>query len=402
LRYDEVLSNWGCADREDRGPRPIEPPRKTVLVDDLTLASLATSLNENPRGLLVRKDELSHWFASFDQFQKAQGADVSRWLSLHTGVLFAFDRKTDRESFRIFNPRVNICGGIQPKILKKCLTEEFFDRGLPARFLFACPPTTQDRWSESEIPDETRKAALNVFSQLFDLKPETKEGFEEPKVITLSPEAKEAFVEFYDLVGVTAVDSSEREEACWNKLTAYAARLALVGQLARGDTNMISGDVMQSATELAHWFGNEAARIYTTLAEDSETAELRRLAEFIERRGGTVTTKDIITNYRPLKNKTDLAEFQLDQLVAGGRGEWLPISTTAKGGRPTRRFRLHAQANTCLRLLNPQIPQEVIGIADADRVGIRGKLQDIATEAPVEPTPESVPVVSVREESAYV
>lgn len=138
--HENDLAEWDVASRKERGLKPTPPAMRTVLMDDLTLASLASALAENPRGLLEKKDELSHWFASFDQFTKAQGADVSRWLSLHTGVLFALDRKTDRERYRVFNPRVCIAGGIQPKTLRRCLTEDFFDRGLPARFLFACPP----------------------------------------------------------------------------------------------------------------------------------------------------------------------------------------------------------------------------------------------------------------------
>ena len=140
--HERALAEWEAAQRKERGLKPTPPPMLTGLMDDLTLASLAAALVENPRGLLVKKDELSHWFESFDQFTNAHGADVSRWLSLHTGVLFAYDRKTEHERHRLFNPRVCIAGGIQPKTLRRCLTEDFFDRGLPARFLFACPPGT--------------------------------------------------------------------------------------------------------------------------------------------------------------------------------------------------------------------------------------------------------------------
>jgi hypothetical protein len=186
----------------------------------------------------------------------------------------------------------------------------------------------------------------------------------------LGGEAKEEFVAFYNSVAADALTMSEREEAAWNKITGYGARLALVGHLARSDSDcIIVHDTMRAATLLARWFGDEAARIYALLAEPPGTAPLRRLAEHITRKGGVVKVRDLITNYRPLKNRSDLAEVQLNQLAAARLGEWLPVTTSPRGGRPSRFFRLFAASGACLRLLNPQVWAEIGGIADADGEG---------------------------------
>ena len=50
--------------------------------------------------------------------------------------------------------------------------------------------------------------------------------------------------------------------------------------------------------------------------------------------------RDVITFYRPLKNQREKAEQQLNALVKAGSGKWEPVSTTPKGGQPTREFRL--------------------------------------------------------------
>lgn len=365
-QYEKQLAEWEAAPREKRGLKPPPPPMRTALMDDLTLASLAMALAENP-SLLIEKDELSHWFESFDQFTRAQGADVSRWLSLHTGVLFAFDRKTNRERYRLFNPRVCIAGGIQPKTLRRCLTDDFFDRGLPARFLFAWPPGRQDGWTEKTVPQRIREAAHRIFDRLFALVPsQSVDDERQPTALTLDADAKVEFIAFYDAVGAAAADADDREEAAWHKLTGYGARLALLGELARHDADRISADTMQAATELARWCGAESRRIYRLLAEGSETAALRRLCEFIAHRDGEVTVRDTITYYWPLKNQPALAEAQINQLVRGGLGEWLPMSSTTRGGRPTRRFRLFAPMASPLHLRNPEVPLENDGIADAD------------------------------------
>src|SRR4029434_5971532 len=100
--------------KKQRGAKPEPPPSLTCLMDDLTLPALAEAIEANPRGVLIKKDELSHWFAAMDQFHDAKGSDVSRWLSLHTGVFSGLDRKTDKVRARLWHPRVCITGGIQP------------------------------------------------------------------------------------------------------------------------------------------------------------------------------------------------------------------------------------------------------------------------------------------------
>ena len=304
---------------------------------------------------------------------------------LHTGVLLAFNRKTNRECFRLFHPRVCISGGIQPKILRRCLTEDFFDRGLPARFLFAWPPGRQDQWTEATVPEGIHKATLRIFERLFGLQPgESEPGDWQPILVTLAGEAKNEFVAFYNSVAANAMEVSDREEAAWNKISGYGARLALIGHLACSNSDCIAPDTMRSATLLARWFGNEAARIYALLAEPSGAALLRRLAEHITRKGGVTTVRDLATNYRPLKNQSDLAELQLNQLLVARLGEWLPEITSARGGRPSRRFRLFTTPAGCLRLQNPKISSESAGSADADR---SAAAQETTTHQAVELVP---------------
>jgi hypothetical protein len=362
--YENDLAEWEAKDKKKRGKKPEPPGPLTCVLDDLTIEALADALTANPHGILVRKDELSHWLASFDQYRNAKGSDVSRWLTLHSGFFFGLDRRTDHRQYRIAEPRVCLTGGIQPRVLKRALTEDFFERGLPARFLFANPPMRQDRWSEATISDDIREAVLELFEELWLLQPEDHTGNKRPKRLPLDTDAKAVYVAYYNEVGAAAVQAGEHEEAAWCKLSGYAARLALAGQLARNpQAEVVTGDVMRAACELARWFGNEAVRIYAELAETREQREQRELCEFIERRGGTVTVRDVITYYRPLKNQREKAEQQLNALVKAGRGEWEPVPTTPRGGQPTRKFwLLHTSASA-----EPyKLRGKTAGSADAD------------------------------------
>jgi 5S rRNA maturation endonuclease (ribonuclease M5) len=275
-KYENDLADWEAEGKKKPGKKPEPPGLLTCLMDDMTLAALADAIQENPHGVLVKKDEPSHWFAAFDQYHSGKGADVSRWLSLHTGVLFGLDRRTDKRRYRIYDPRACIAGSIQPKVFRRILTPDYFERGLPARFLLAHPPFLQDRWSDKTVSDDICKAALELFEELWLLPPEPHYCDKRPKLLPLDRDAKAVFVDFYNECGAVSVEAGEHEEAAWCKLTGYAARLGLVGQLARNpQAEVVTGDTMQAACELARWFGNEAVRIYSQLVETREQRERR-------------------------------------------------------------------------------------------------------------------------------
>ena len=344
-KYENDLAEWENKEKKERGAKPELPLSPTCLMDDMTLEALADAMQENPRGVLVKKDELSHWFESFDQYHAGKGADVSRWLSLHTGVFFGLDRRSDKRRYRIHQPRVPVTGGIQPKVLRRVLTEDFFERGLPARYLFSYPPMRQDKWSEAEVSTASRDRVLKLFGELWSLQPEKDDhGQQQPKLLKLEKDAHAQFVRYYNECGASAVQADEREEAAWHKLSGYAARLALIGQLAHiPHADVVTGAIMEAACKFARWSGNEAVRIYNVLAETQEQREQRELCEFIERRGGVVTVRDLVTYYRPIKNLgargTEKATGMLNVLVQNECGKWEEIRPEGRG-RPTRVFRL--------------------------------------------------------------
>jgi Protein of unknown function (DUF3987) len=181
---------------------------------------------------------------------------------------------------------------------------------------------------------------LELFEELWLLPPEPHYCDKRPKLLPLDRDAKAVFVDFYNECGAVSVEAGEHEEAAWCKLTGYAARLGLVGQLARNpQAEVVTGDTMQAACELARWFGNEAVRIYSQLVETREQRERRELIEFIERRGGTVRVRDLMQSYTPLKNQREKAEQQLNALVKNGSGKWVEVRPDG-AGRPTREFQL--------------------------------------------------------------
>jgi len=206
-----------------------------------------------------------------------------------------------------------------------------------------------------------------LFEKLWLLQPESDDNDNsQPVLLTLEPEAKRAFVAYYDECGAFAVDGDEHTEAAWNKLSGYAAGLALIGQLAaNADATTVTGDVMRAACDLARWFGAEAVRIYATMAETAEQRETRKLVEFIESRGGLVSVRDVTHYHWPFRNQPDKAERALDALVKQRLGQWLDIRPEGRG-RPTRKFQLHP-ASPSPKI--PDLPGKTPNYGDGDALG---------------------------------
>ena len=76
------------------------------------------------------------------------------------------------------------------------------------------------------------------------------------------------------------------------------------------------------------------------LSEDEQHSARRQLVEWIERKGGSVTAREVQQGHRRYKTAQD-AEAALEELAAGGLGYW-ELSPTGQRGHPTRRFILPA------------------------------------------------------------
>ncbi len=356
LRYEAELTAWkrraAKGDAGDPPEKPTPPVARRYIVSDTTTEALAPILLGNPRGVLLTRDELAGWIGSFDRYAKAgrAGADSAHWLSMHNGEALTIDRKTGiPPTIHVQSASVSIAGGIQPGILARAMGREHHESGLLARLLFAMPPRKPKRWTEAELDPDTEAAVAAVFDRLYTLMPETDDdGDDRPRLVTLALDGKASWVRFYNEHARDQVNLSGDEAAAWSKLEGGAARLALVVHLTRwaagdttlGDAARVDEASIAAGVVLARWFGDEARRVYAILAESDDDRDLRRLAEWIERRGGTATARDVAHGIRTYRGDPDAAECALSALVNAGMGRWETDDHGPKGGRPARRFRL--------------------------------------------------------------
>ena len=286
-------------------PVPEEPKCRRILTDDATTEALAGLLADNPRGLVVCKDELDAWF-KFDRYTAGKGTEAQRWLELFNGGQLLVDRKG---SGTLYVPRacVSLCGGIQPGIFARAVTDEHKESGLAARLLVAMPPRTARVWTDDDFSGPAADAYERTLRALYAFKGhENADGGHEPWLYELAPEARQMWAEWYTRHGQTAIQRQLEGalNATWSKLGAYCARFALVIHLVRlASEENIQSEVytnsLKAAIQLVEWFGEEAERL--TLKQEQAASEaacsvslpadaLVRLCVWIAKQPATDTT----------------------------------------------------------------------------------------------------------------
>jgi DNA polymerase I-like protein with 3'-5' exonuclease and polymerase domains len=344
--YAEALKEWKDKDRDERGEAPEKPVEPlSFITSDTTIEALGELLRDNPRGLLVARDELDGWFQSFSRYKgKGGGSDRAQWLELHRAGTLRIDRIT-REKGRLLIRRacVPVCGTIQPAVLALALDLESLQAGLGARFLLAMPPPRRRVWNENELPEDLVTRYQNLLKALLDL-PLKDELKRKPHVLGLAAPAKRAWVEFFNEWGVVQADAEGEQASAFAKIEAYASRLALihhvVAHAAAGaaDQGSITETSMLAGITLAKWFAAEAVRIYAMLAETHEERETRTLVEWIARHGGRTTVKEVQRSNNRRWTSSEQAEAALNDLVEIGLGRWEDGPRPAHGGKAMRWF----------------------------------------------------------------
>ncbi len=274
-------------------PAPEEPEAPTMsrcVASDTTVEALVCILEDNPRGLLVHKDELAGWVRSMDQYKGGKGSDRQHWLSFWSGDEVVVDRKSRMgEPLIVAKPFVSLFAGIQPAMLGElgAGTED----GLMDRFLFAYPKARHVRFSYEEVSAESQGRYAALYEKLADLHLATDEhGDPNPKPLKLAPEAKSFFAERVNSLGAEMLQPGfpSRLEGVWSKLRGHLARLSLVLAVCRcaeGGVReeRVEREDVEAASALLAYFAAHARRVYEELSApdplDLLAAELRDLLE---------------------------------------------------------------------------------------------------------------------------
>lgn len=356
-RYEEDVEAWEKKGKKgwkgEEVDRPALPEPKRILVSDITIEKLAEVLWNNPRGLVLVRDELSGWFGSFTRYSSGGGkssSDLSTWLSIFRATQIVVDRKTGTQtSIHVPKAAVSVIGTIQPGILHRVMTDEFFESGLTSRLLLAMPPRRAKVWSEDVIPPEVGERYHELLKQIYLSRESAVKGRSmDSLVVDFGVRGKKAWIEFYDHWAQQQSIAEGEHASALSKLEAYCARFALMlATVERFENNKRDEQVNDShvhrAFELVHWFAREAERVYKMVREPAEKRDQERLIDYILAKGGTMTGRDLLRSNPAKYGNQANCETMLELLASQGMGVW-SLKTHEKGGRPVRTFTLKKAA----------------------------------------------------------
>lgn len=325
-KWAEELAAWKRQKPAARGEEPERPaPRERFVVGDTTVEKLGLTLDENPRGVLVERDELRAWFGSFDAYKASgRGGDEAQWLSMYDAGPLVIDR-ISRESLYVPHAAVSIAGAVQPRVLRACLTTERHASGMVARLLLAAPPEVPGGWNDATVPREVTEAWGRTLKALRALPvPTDADGDLVPRQLELDPAAREQYGAFVTRTREAVIEADDDVAARLSKAEGVAARLALVITLAEDPAaEVVGADAMRRAIVLAEWFTHEAERVRHLLARPEVEQQRRQLLAWLRRRGGRASVRET-QNGGPahLRKGAGRAQAALEELAVAGLGTW--------------------------------------------------------------------------------
>ncbi len=296
------------------------PQRKCHVVVDSTVEALIGALRDNPRGVLIYKDEIDSLLSNFNRYN---GSDEGYFLSLFSGTPFKYSRKSNNEHIFLANPYCSIIGTTQPGRLGEQFGGKRMMNGFSSRFLKVYPEIDKmPSWNDTAMPDGVLEEWERIIRRVVTVTPSTdQEGKATSIELLFSQEAKLRVIQWKDEVNnkAYAETDSDAVRALCGKLETYLVRFCLVIQIMHcicGESGMdkIEPGTAELAIRLTEYFRNMESRI----APEIETGILdNRFTELLGNLRDSFTTAEAVREALQLGiSESSVKRFLRD----GGRG----------------------------------------------------------------------------------
>jgi len=323
-----------------------EPTRRRYMTQDGTTEKIGELLNENPRGILVNRDELIGWFRSLDRDGREN--DRSFYLEAWNGNRgYTYDR-IGRGTIDIQATCLSIFGALTPGPLSTYVYQANRggngDDGLLQRFQVFVWPDAPTEWKNVDrFPDTAGKQrAWEIFKGLSGEIPGAimEEGGDIP-ALRFSPGGQEVSDEWLSSLMNRLLSDHGMHPAIECHLAKYKSLMPSLGltfhlvDVVAGITK--PGPVSETAALMAaawcDYLESHAGRIYGAATMPGMEAA-REIVKHI-RRGAIkdgATVREIWRHQWSRLTSSEEVKAGLDVLV---EYEWLTIENITTGGRPT-------------------------------------------------------------------
>ncbi len=253
---------------------PIKPTVPRLIYADATPEALTYGLYKNwPSGGVVSA-EAGAVLGAHGMNSDSVMRNLATLNQLWDGNPLTVDRRTS-ESYTVRGARLTIALQVQEATLRDFLKRSGTlarGTGFLARFLLAWPESTQGYRTFTEPPESW--PAMEAFNQriaqiLNQSLPLNADGNLTPTLLTLSPDAKAAWIVYHDAIECELKNSGDlfdvRDVAA--KSADNAARIAALFHVFETDqSNQVSLDSINGATRIAAWHLHESRRFFGEIA----------------------------------------------------------------------------------------------------------------------------------------
>lgn len=325
----DILVNLTDSDRT--------PPCPRIVVNDTTVEKLGELLNENPRGLLMIRDELTGFLARLEREEDQSGRAF--YLEAYNGDgRFTYDR-IGRGTVHIENCTVSIIGGVQPSriapIVRGAMAGTHND-GLIQRFQMTVWPDDAGspfRWVDRKPDLKARLTYEKVFRDLYDF---STGDTHKPAIFCFSPQSQALFQQWMIEIQAEARSGSlpSTLESHVLKMPKTVASLALLFELVDGGRFEVNEAAMGRALGWADYLRSHATRLYSageTMAENGARLIIDRRQQLPE----PFTPRDIQRKGWASLSERDAVVSAIEMLVSTHHCRRLSSPVSHAGGRPS-------------------------------------------------------------------
>ncbi|WP_201556006.1 YfjI family protein [Psychrobacter immobilis] len=354
------------------------PEIKRYLTDDGTIEGIGELESKHKNGMLVKRDELTAWFASLESESNQQAR--SFYLEGFNGLgSFQVDR-IGRGSVFIDTHCLSVIGGIQPDKLEYYLSKTMKglgNDGLIQRFQLMVYPDPLSNSKERDLPPDkqSRDAIYNLFETIDSMQlgdfmrygANPIDDYHKRPYYRFTDDAYQLFMSWYDALKLRAGDAEHSIIA--EHLIKYAKTvpsLALVFHLvdciehgtSSGAVNM---NALRAALAWCEVLESHMMRIYSTVT-DSANIKASYLADkimkMVKKGADKTDTTDWISHgftarqlirkgWKGLNDADDVLN-SLEVLIENNWLSWQVVPSTGKGGRPTERYYINPRISELL------------------------------------------------------
>jgi len=339
--YQDAMQAWQASGSDGSAPTP-----RQVLADEVTAEALLLLLQDNPRGVLMVRDEMAALVSGLNQYKDGKGNDRQLYLKLWPQATVKVHRvRMGSIPLRVYRPFVGIVGGIQPSVIAQMRAEQesgkaSVEDGFLDRFLFAYPdpmPAVGEQWRE--VSREAIASWETAVNRLLSLHPPSGGESQQTEYPRLDPDGRLAWKEFTDLhaTELNDPDFPPHLSGPWGKLRGYCGRLALVLHLLREVCDepverAVDAESVRRASLLIDYFKDHARRVYRAMGADPRTVTARKVLRWVRTWDGkTFSRRDLWRSLRrqfgrpeemeqPLKLLQHLHHIRPVQVQSGGPG----------------------------------------------------------------------------------